>query len=368
MKCHKLAEWIKKEAVLSAAVMLAVISMCVIPPDGGYADYLDYKTLSVLFGLMLAMAGFQKLGVFKRIGERLLNQVHNSRQVAAVLVALCFFSGMVITNDVALITFVPFALIVLRMARLEELLIPVVVLQTVAANLGSMVTPIGNPQNLYLYSISGMTPSGFLGLMLPYGAAAFVMLAVCLLFIKRREVYGCGIEMREGRVSREFFVYLFLFGMSVGVVAGITVWPALLLTALLLVWVTDRKLFRAVDYSLLLTFIGFFIFIGNMKRVPAFCEFISRLVTGNEVAAAVAASQVISNVPAAILLSGFSSDWEKLIVGTNLGGLGTLIASMASLISYKYVAREYPKLRGRYLTVFTAVNVLFLIVLLGLGI
>lgn len=366
----KIIEFIRKEAVLSAAVGLAVLSMFFVAPDRTYITYTDYKTLALLFSLMTVMAGFQNLGVFHRIGEGLLKKVNGSRQVAVILVALCFFFSMVITNDVALITFVPFAVTVLKMAALEELLIPVIVMQTIAANLGSMVTPIGNPQNLYLYSLSGIPPAGFIRLMVPFAAAALILLGLWLTAVKNREVESVSLKRaEEGRgISKStFFLYLFLFTACIGSVAGIIPWQGLLLLVILAVAVVDRQLFSRVDYSLLLTFVGFFIFIGNMKRVPAFYDLISRIINGNEVITAVVSSQVISNVPAALLLSGFTDQWKALIVGTNLGGLGTLIASMASLISYKYVAREYPEKRGKYLKIFTAANLVFLVVLLVIG-
>lgn len=366
----KIIIFIRREAVLSAALLLAVLSMFLVAPDSTYVTYTDYKTLALLFCLMTVMAGFQNLGIFHRIGEGLLKQVKGSRQVAVILVSLCFFSSMVITNDVALITFVPFAITVLKMAALEELLIPVIVMQTIAANLGSMVTPIGNPQNLYLYSLSGIPPVGFIRLMVPFAAVALVLLLVWLMAVRNRGIETVSLRRETGAnagTGKRFLVYFLLFIACIGSVARLIPWQVLLICVVISIMVTDRQLFLRVDYSLLLTFAGFFIFIGNMKRVPAFYDLISRIVTGNEVMTAVVSSQVISNVPAALLLSGFTDQWKALIIGTNLGGLGTLIASMASLISYKYVAREYPEKRGRYLLVFTVANLVFLGVLLIFG-
>ncbi|MBT9775649.1 citrate transporter [Clostridium sp. MCC353] len=369
----KIITFIRREAVLSAALLLAVLSMFLVAPDRTYITYTDYKTLALLFCLMTVMAGFQSLGIFHRIGEGLLKQVKGSRQVAFILVVLCFFSSMVITNDVALITFVPFAITVLKMAALEELLVPVVVMQTIAANLGSMVTPIGNPQNLYLYSLSGIPPAGFIRLMVPFAAVALVLLLAWLMAVRNKEIEMVSLKREpeaDPGLGRAFLTYLLLFFACIGSVAQMIPWQALLILVVISILAVDRQLFCRVDYSLLLTFTGFFIFIGNMKRVPAFYEFISRMVTGNEVITAVVSSQVISNVPAALLLSGFTDQWKALIIGTNLGGLGTLIASMASLISYKYVAREFPEKRGRYLLVFTGANLVFLGMLLvfyGLG-
>ena len=367
---NKVKGFVKRETVLSAAVILAILSAMVIRPDREYGSYIDYKTIGLLFCLMTVMAGLQSLGVFKKAGERLLGYVKGPGAVSAVLVFLCFFFSMAITNDVALITFVPFAIAVLKMAGMEPLVLPVVVLQTIAANLGSMLTPVGNPQNLYLYSKAGLNAGRFMELMAPYTAVSFGMLVLCL------AVVAAGNRMpgkeRNGRGQGPIYLgrlglYLFLFLLSLGCVARILPWQLLLAVVITGVWIADRSLFLAVDYSLLLTFCAFFVFIGNMGRVPAFCRFLGRILEGREIITCVGASQIISNVPAALLLSGFSGDYSALIVGTNLGGLGTLIASMASLISYKHIARMYPMEKGRYLGWFTVVNLLFLAVLLVLS-
>ena len=277
------------------------------------------------------------------------------------------------------------------MAGMEPLVLPVVVLQTIAANLGSMLTPVGNPQNLYLYSKAGLNAGRFMELMAPYTAVSFGMLVLCLAVVaagnrmpgKERNGRGqgpmvsgfpgfsqeaAGMEASGKRIYLgRLGLYLFLFLLSLGCVARILPWQLLLAVVITGVWIADRSLFLAVDYSLLLTFCAFFVFIGNMGRVPAFCRFLGRILEGREIITCVGASQIISNVPAALLLSGFSGDYSALIVGTNLGGLGTLIASMASLISYKHIARMYPMEKGRYLGWFTVVNLLFLAVLLVLS-
>ena len=388
---NKVKGFVKRETVMSAAVILAILSAMVIRPDREYGSYIDYKTIGLLFCLMTVMAGLQSLGVFKKAGERLLGYVKGPGAVSAVLVFLCFFFSMAITNDVALITFVPFAIAVLKMAGMEPLVLPVVVLQTIAANLGSMLTPVGNPQNLYLYSKAGLNAGRFMELMAPYTAVSFGMLVLCLAVVaagnrmpgKEKNGRGqgpmvsgfpgfsqeaAGMEASGKRIYLgRLFLYLFLFLLSLGCVARILPWQLLLAVVITGVWIADRSLFLAVDYSLLLTFCAFFVFIGNMGRVPAFCRFLGRILEGREIITCVGASQIISNVPAALLLSGFSGDYSALIVGTNLGGLGTLIASMASLISYKHIARMYPMEKGRYLGWFTAVNLLFLAVLLVLS-
>jgi len=367
---RKLLDWCKREIVLSIAILLAVISAVIIHPDKEYINYIDFRTLAILFCLMAVMAGLQKIGLFRYVAEKLLGRVSHIRGLTFILIMLCFFSSMLITNDVALITFVPFTFIVLKMImgdHSEKLIVPVVVMQTIAANLGSMLTPIGNPQNLYLYGKTTMNFVSFMLLMLPYTVIAFLLLAVwCLSFryhgekrIELRIEQICGIT----QYKKQLVTYMSLFVLCILTVAHVIPYPATLGIVLLVVFILDRHVLKEVDYALLLTFVGFFVFIGNMGRVPAFNAFIQNIIDGNEVLTSIVASQFMSNVPAALLLSGFTNQYELLIVGTNLGGLGTLIASMASLISFKYIGKEYGHLKGRYMLYFTVANILFLILL-----
>lgn len=368
----QLITFFKKETVLSIACVLALLSAFVIPPDAEYASYIDFRTLGLLFCLMTVMAGLQEIGVFRKLAQGMLSKVRSMRQLVPILILLCFFSSMVMTNDVALITFVPFTFIVLGLAgedAKQRHMIPVVVMQTVAANLGSMLTPIGNPQNLYLYGISDMPLVDFLLLMLPYTAVSCVLLLLWSMWYTRKETAALTVTFSEKTVitsRRNLILYLFLFILSLLTVARVVHFLVTFAVVLLAVLIADRQVLRKVDYSLLITFIGFFVFIGNMGRIPVFRTFLERMIAGHEAVTAIAASQVISNVPAALLLSGFTEDYSSLIIGTNLGGLGTLIASMASLISFKYIAKEDAGARGKYLLYFSAVNVLFLAVLMVL--
>ena len=374
---NKIIEFVKKETVLTAAMVLAVLSAVMIPPDTEYIGYIDFRTLAILFCLMTVMAGLQKLGIFRRVARILLQHTHNVIALAEILVLLCFFFSMLITNDVALITFVPFTFTVLRLSgedAVRKLAVPVVVLQTIAANLGSMLTPIGNPQNLYLYGKIQMSPIAFIKLMLPYSTVSLLLLLICTVVAAKhsdiavRDVAGAlqedaGQETAGWRRHLSVF-YLILFLLCLLTVAHVIPYPVTLGIVVLGVGILDRTTIGKVDYSLLLTFVGFFIFIGNIGRMPAFCSFLQKIIEGREVMTAVVASQVISNVPTALLLSGFTENVKALIVGTNLGGLGTLIASMASLISYKQVASRIPGEKKRYFGWFTVANVGFLLPLL----
>ena len=365
---EKVRDFMKKEAVLCIAIGLAVMSVFWQPVDKNYFGYIDWNTLMLLFCLMAAMAGFQRLGIFQKIGNFLLGAVKNTRSLLLILCFLPFFFSMLITNDVALITFVPFGMIVLQMCKKERFVIPLVVLQTIAANMGSSLTPIGNPQNLYLYSQSGAAVGDFLLWMLPYTLVTGICIGLAVLFQKKEKVeYSLQKSNAVWGKKRKFYFvsYVVIFLCCLAGVSKILPPMALFFLVVVFLLVADRKVLCCIDYALLGTFVAFFIFIGNLGRVPAFRDFFAGILTGHETLAGVVSSQVISNVPAALLLSGFTDKWESLVIGTNLGGLGTLIASMASLISYKQIVRQYPVLKGRYFLYFTLGNVGMLLILLG---
>lgn len=389
---EKVVHFIKQETVLAVAMVLAVISAFFVPPSVAYMEYIDWRVLGILLSLMIIMAGLQKTGLFDAIGTRLLSKTANTRQLAFLLVFLCFFFSMLITNDVALFTFVPFAMIMLKKCKQEKMLIPVLVFQTIAANLGSMLTPVGNPQNLYLYNLAGMGMGEFIGVMLPYTIVSGILLVIGIFICCKKEpITEIALEapkterykvdadktvnedeqrvlqekeaLEKGRNLIKNTVYITLFVLSLCVVMRLVPFEMVLLAVILLVFNMDRKVLTQVDYCLLLTFIAFFIFTGNMGNITVVKDTLQQLVAGKEMAVGIISSQAISNVPAALLLSGFTSDYKELLIGVNLGGLGTLIASMASLISYKLFAKEYNDRKGTYFWWFTIANVIFLAVL-----
>ena len=356
--------FLKKEIVLTISGILAMISCFLVHPDSAYAGYIDWHTILILFCLMAVMAGLKDIGLFQYTGETLLNKIKSERGVVCVLVFLCFFSSMLITNDVALITFVPLALLILNMAKMQNSLCYIITLMTIAANLGSMLTPIGNPQNLYLYAASGLSLKNFLLLMLPYTIISGILLFLGIVIRFRKKAVPVELPNNQTTMNLKRIIYYgILFALCLLAVAKICPIGLLFGILLIAVIIDNRKLLLHIDYSLLLTFIFFFIFIGNMGRFPVFRDFLSSVLDGRVTLAAVLSSQMISNVPAALLLSGFTNEWTSLIVGTNLGGLGTLIASMASLISYKQLAQNHPEVKGKYLAVFTLGNIIFLIIL-----
>lgn len=368
MKANNIIEFIKKEIVLIISLILALVTMVIVPPTRAYIDYIDFRTLAILFSLMVIMAGLQRLFVFRQIGELLISKVSTTRAISIVLILLCFVFSMFITNDVALLTFVPFTIVVLNMAKKNDCLIEIIVLETVAANLGSMMMPMGNPQNLYLYSLTSLSFLKFIVLMLPYGLLSLILILLLNHFIVKPEAVAAsevGDYTRSRREKTTLLIYICLFIISLLVVARIIDYRIGFIIVLATVLIIDRNILLKVDYSLLFTFIFLFIFIGNLKHIDAVSTGLSAIVGGHEIITAVVASQVISNVPAAILLSGFTDNIRGLIIGTNLGGLGTLIASMASLISFKQYGFVEAADKGRYIKVFTVINLGLLIILMA---
>ena len=382
----RLKQFIRKETVFCASLILALLSVLAVRPDEAYLNYPDYRTMSLLFCLMLITAGFQWLGAFEKLGHYLLKKAGSLRSLSVTLVLLCFFCSMIITNDVTLITFVPFTLLIFRMIGKQEKVITLVVMETIAANLGSMATPIGNPQNLYLFSASGLSMEQFAMAVLPYaGLSLLLLLAVLLLQHNEpvREIEtavpetgketGASQRVEEnGQAAAKpglslpaLLPFLCLLILCLLVVFRIVPYVPVLICVAAAVLVINKRLFLSVDYCLLLTFLFFFIFIGNLKRIPALDDLLFSVIQGNELWGGILASQVISNVPAAILLSGFTENVSVLITAVNLGGLGTLIASLASLISFKFYAAEYPGRKGCFLKIFTLWNGIFLLILTG---
>lgn len=359
-KMERIKKFCKNEIILIVSFVLAAASAFAVKPDKGYADYIDFRTLALLFCLMTVMAGLKRMGVFRTLAQSLLKRTNTFCGLCLILCLLCFFSSMLITNDVALITFVPFSLITLRLSGKTDKMIALVTLETVAANLGSMVTPIGNPQNLFLFSAFNMTGGEFFPKILPYGILSLVLIIVSAFFMgneKSNIVKETSDSVKPD--VKKYVLYGALFLLALLTVFRVIPYPVVLAITLVGVLIMDRKTLKKVDYSLLATFVFLFIFIGNLGRIEPVRAFLSDIITSNEVPVGILASQAFSNVPAAVLLAGFTKNAGDLLVGVNLGGLGTLIASMASLISFKFISRENIS-KARYLLIFTVVNVVFL--------
>jgi Na+/H+ antiporter NhaD/arsenite permease-like protein len=364
---NKIMAFIKKEAVLTISGTAAILTMFIVPPTGTYISYIDFRVLALLFCLMATVAGFNETGVFLKLSYVLLKKVIGIRSLSLVLVLLCFLTSMWITNDVALITFVPFAIMILNIAGQSKHIIKVVVLQTIAANLGSMLTPVGNPQNLRLYTYYNIPIAEFFMITLPFTAFSLILILIAVLMIQRRTLNfnihtETEIKNPAGNHIR-IFMYGLLFLLCLACVIRLIDYKISFLTVLAVILIFDRKLLKKVDYTLLLTFVFFFIFVGNIGSISAVKDYFNELLAGRELGVSIAASQIISNVPAAVLLSAFTANYKALILGTDIGGLGTLVASLASLISYKLYCKTDNAKPGKYLGVFTLYNLIFLIAL-----
>lgn len=357
----KLKKFCKRETVLCAAVILAAISSLWQTPR---VDYIDFAVLSVLFSLMLVVAGLKNVRFLDWLALELLHCCTSWRGVVLALVSVTYISSMFVTNDVALITFVPLALIIGK--QLQRDVARVIILQTLAANLGSMVTPPGNPQNLFLYAHYGYTATKFFSVMALPGLLSVIFLCV-LIWRGADAKLQLTLPNAKKPPLLETAVLSFLLLLNIGAVLhwlDKTLALAITVVAILIRW---RKLFVQVDYSLLVTFIGFFIFIGNISST-CLAVYIQQSLLGTAQGtylAGLAASQFISNVPAAMLLAGLTKKADALLLGVNVGGLGTLIASMASVISYKLFVAEHPYQAGNYLRMFLYYNFAGLLLLGG---
>ena len=390
------------------ATVLAIISCFFVTPGREYLSYINWRTLILLFCLMAVVAGFAKAGVFRYISRKLSQRMKDTRRLSVGFMLLCFLLSMFVTNDVALVTVVPLTLLTM-MGCSEKAKIQTLVQETIAANLGSMLTPFGNPQNLYLTSYYGIGMGEFLRLMLPYTGVALVILLLQTLISpkeglggrareagtperrvkeaaipegKNREaasLYESGEnltgkdEMYEEALREKLLrskgrlvsilLYGILFIVSMFSVARILDYRILFGIILITILVYDRSVLRNVNYTLLLTFVSFFVLIGNLGAMTQIQAALTQMIEGRELLTAILSSQIISNVPAAVLLSGFTDQGKALIVGTDLGGLGTLIASMASIITFQLYSLESGAKKGKYLLTFTLWNVIDLVIL-----
>lgn len=358
-------DFARHEPMLVVCAVCAFLSMLFVPPDAAYLQYFDLRVLSLLFCLMAVVLGLQECGLFRFLAHRLLSGKKPFRLISLVLVLLPFFASMLVTNDVSLITFVPFTILVLGMVDRRESLIRIVVLQTMAANLGSMATPVGSPHDLYLYEFYKLGAGDFFSLTLPLVAVSFVCLSLAALCTKSQALQVRFDSESTPREPKKLAVYGALFALCLLSVFRVLPYYALLAVVVGALLVCEPKLLKNVDYSLLLTFVCFFIFAGNMGRIPQVRAFLDGLLDKNALLTTILSCQLISNVPASVLLSGFTNDWRALLLGANIGGLGTPIASLASLISLRLYLRADGARPARYLAAFTLANVGGILILLA---
>lgn len=359
----KLRKFCREQPVLLISFLAAVITMLFIPPDREYLSYCNRTVLIQLFCLMLSVSGLRSVGLFESATSFLLTHTGNIRRLGLVFVLVCFFSSMLVTNDVALITFVPLTLLVYSHISDEKSRILTIVLETAAANLGSMLTPFGNPQNLYIYNIYGLSTMDFFRTMLPLGIVSLVCLVLLCMLLPKTPCTANTIE-KQPVSGRRCAVYLGMFVLCLLTVFRIVPDWLCLSAAAVITLAADYKLFLKVDYALLATFVCFFVFVGNISRTESVGTFFSDIIDGRELIVSALLSQIISNVPAAVMLSGFTGNAQSLLLGVNLGGLGTIIASLASLISFQFYRKTDNSKTGKYLLVFSAVNFGMLFILM----
>ena len=355
---------LRREPVLVIAAACAAASMAAVPPDAGYAGYVDWRVLGLLLALMAAVQGLRTCGALPALARGALRRTGSFRSLSLTLVCLPFFTSMLLTNDVALLTFVPFTVLTLELAGRRDALIRTVVLQTAAANLGSMATPAGNPQNLYLCAAYGLSPGAFFAAVLPTAGVSLIGLCAAALWAGGPVApvrFSAGERVPPGPAA----VYGGVFALCLLAVFRAVPWPAALAAALAALALTAPAALAKLDYGLLATFVCFFVFAGNLGRMDGVRAALTALLDRDTLLCAAGASQIISNVPAAVLLSGFTDRWRELLLGVDIGGLGTPVASLASLISLRLYLRTEGARPGRYLAVFTAVNLLGLAVLLA---
>ena len=359
---HRFCVFLQQNLVAVIVFTAAVITAVFVPADKKYLEYFDFKTLTCLFCVLAVVCALRNIRFFYILARKIVVTFKTARLCVLSLVYITFIGSMLIANDMALLTFLPLGYLVLSQTGKEKYMAFTFVMQNIAANLGGMLTPFGNPQNLYLYTKFNIPTAEFITIMLPPFIISVILITICCLFVKAEplEIPDERISLPKGRAA----AYLILFAYSIAIVFRfIPFWTGLIIIPVCLL-IMDRKALKDVDYSLLCTFFFFFIFAGNMARIDAVSTFLSGLMAKDTLLFSALSCQVISNVPSAILLSQFTANYPDLLLGVNIGGAGTLIASLASLITFREYNMHYPKKTGKYIALFSAFNFGFLFILL----
>ncbi len=358
----RIYSFFRRNSVMTIAIIVAIVTSFIVVPDKEYIGYFDFKTLSCLFSVLAVVCALRNISFFTIIARKIVKCFGTTRMSILALVYITFIGSMLIANDMALLTFLPLGYFVLSSTGKENLMAPVFILQNIAANLGGMLTPFGNPQNLYMYTKFDIPNMEFIKVMFPPFIVSIVLITAICLFFPNDKMTLQASEAQKLPKARAF-IYLVLFALAIAIVfRGIPylVGAGVILVALLFL---DRDALRKVDYPLLLTFVCFFIFSGNMARIGVVREFFSSFLERDTLLFSALSCQFISNVPSAILLSQFTENWQSLLVGVNIGGTGTIIASLASLITFREYQMHQPFKAKHYLALFSAFNFGFLIIL-----
>ena len=360
----KIKNFIAKETVLCVAAVCAILTMFIIPPSKEYLHYIDFRVLCLLLCLMAVVAGMKSVKVFDWLTYQLLSRIKSGRVLGLTLVILPFFCSMFVTNDVALIIFIPFTLMLLDQLNCKQCIIPVTVFQTIAANLGSMATPVGNPQNLFLYAFYNIGIGEFFSVTLPITLVSLILLAIVSFFLMPKELPKQQLETAKISSNKHLLIYVVLFILCLLTVFRVIPYIITTIITVVFLLIIDRKLLKEIDYMLLLTFVCFFIVSENLGQIEIVRETLQKLLQSNTMLTAAGTSQIISNVPAAVVLSGFTDQWSQMLAGVNIGGLGTPIASLASLITIKFYMRWPNSKTSRFMGYFMLCNIICLIVLI----
>ncbi len=361
---HKIAYLLKQNVVLIVALFAALISSCVIPPDEKYLSYLDFRTLTCLFCTLAVICGLRNIKFFTITARKLVSLAGTTRKTIISLLMITFIGSMLIANDMALITFLPLGYIALSETGNKKHLCFTFIMQNIAANLGGMLTPFGNPQNLFLYNKFNIPTGEFTLIMLPPFLVSISLIILSVFIFVKNEKVELKNEENTRLPKNKTIAYILLFAFSLLIVfrlipfvIGLILIPAAMI-------LLDRKALKDVDYGLLLTFVCFFIFAGNMARIDAISTFLSSLLNKNTLIVSSLSCQFISNVPSAILLSEFTENYRDLLLGVNIGGTGTLIASLASLITFRQYQSVDPSGTRKYFITFSLINFAFLGILM----
>ncbi len=358
----KALRFIKKNTVFCIAALAALCTAFLVPPDKAYFEYFDWKTLSCLFLTLAVVCALRNIKFFTIIARRLVTMAGNLRSLFLLLITITFIGSMVIANDMALITFLPLGYFALSVTKQEKYMAYLFVLQNISANLGGMLTPFGNPQNLYLYSYFNIPTGEFCKIMLPAFLLSVSLLLLACVWVKPIK-FSIDEEFPEKLNKNKTILYIALFAVSVLIVFRVIPFLLGLIVIPFILYFVDRDSLKMVDYGLLGTFFFFFIFAGNLSRLDSVHTLISSLLEKDTLLVSVLSCQFISNVPSAILLSRFTGNYAALLLGVNIGGTGTLIASLASLITFSEFRLLHPEQTKKYILIFAALNAAFLVIL-----
>ncbi len=361
MNMKKAMGFLWKEKMLLLSLLAAIVAMIITPPTARLIADIDWRTLGSLLMMLCVLEGFKQENVLRPL-ESLASRLGRMTALSLFLIFGVFFTSMFVTNDVSLIIFVPLTIMLFRNGGKEKYILPVISMENIAAVRGSLLTPFGSPQNLFLYGQANISAGRFMLHMLPLCAMSAALLIGFVFFTYRRDVretIACapvGGEWKpEGRVRRVGYAALFALIICV-IVTRTRLWPCAVLLVLAAIAMLDRGIFKKVDYVLIVTFLCFFIFSSSIAANPGISAVLTRAVAGHEYVWAIGLSQLISNVPATIVLYPFTENFAGLIYGADTAGLCSIIGSLASVINYRIYVREYPQNGGRFLKVFTLVS------------